>query len=76
MTSTKPFSKLPTGASQKPTPFELHVDEEKLQDFAKLLNLSPIAKATYENLLENGEFGVTHKWMSDAKAYWQNHFDW
>jgi microsomal epoxide hydrolase len=76
MTSSKLFSNVPAGASQKPTPFELHIDEEKLQDFKTLLKLSPIAKETYENLQEDGEFGVSRKWMVDAKMYWQESFDW
>ena len=76
MTSTKPFSSVPAGASQEPTPFELHIDDQKLQDFQNLLKLSPIAKQTYENLREDGEFGVTHKWMVDAKKHWQESFDW
>ncbi|KAJ4983262.1 putative epoxide hydrolase [Stagonosporopsis vannaccii] len=76
MTSTKPFSNVPPGASQQPRAFELHVNEQKLQDFKTLLKLSPIAKETYENLRNDGEFGVTHKWMSHSKEYWQNNFDW
>lgn len=76
MTSTKPYSNVPAGASQKPTPFELHIDDQKLQDFKTLLKLSPIAKETYENLREDGEFGVTRKWMLDAKQHWQDSFDW
>lgn len=76
MTSTKPFSNVPTGASQTPTPFELQIEEQKLQDLKTLLKLSPIAKKTYENLQEDGEFGVTLKWMLDAKKHWQESFDW
>jgi hypothetical protein len=76
MTSSKPFSNVPAGAVQKPTPFELHVEEEKLQEFKTLLKLSPIAKQTYENLREDRELGVTHKWMTNAKKHWQESFDW
>lgn len=76
MTSTKPFSIVPAGASQRLTSFELHIDDQKLQNFKTLLKLSPVAKQTYENLREDGEFGVTHKWMSDAKKHWQDSFDW
>lgn len=76
MTSSKLFGDVPAGAIQKPKPFELRIDEQKLQDFETLLRLSPIAKATYENLRKDGEFGVTHEWMSDTKKYWQEVFDW
>lgn len=76
MASSNSFGNVPAGASQKPTPFELHIGEQQLQDFETLLRLSPIAKTTYENLRKDGEFGVTHEWMSDAKSYWQQNFDW
>ncbi|CAO2652562.1 Nn.00g008450.m01.CDS01 [Neocucurbitaria sp. VM-36] len=73
------FSTVPTGAQQQPTPFELHIDESKLQDFKTLLRLSPIAKETYENLQDDGSygrFGVSRKWMADAKKYWEQEYDW
>ncbi|KAF1947485.1 alpha/beta-hydrolase [Clathrospora elynae] len=79
MTSSKPFSTVPAGAQQQLTPFELHIDEEKLQEFKTLLKLSPIAKETYENLQDNGshgKFGVSRKWMIDAKKHWVEGFDW
>ena len=78
MTSST-FSTVPTGASQQPTPFELHIDESKLQDFKTLLKLSPIAKETYENLQDDGSygrFGVSRKWMVDATKYWEQEYDW
>ncbi|KAF2124826.1 epoxide hydrolase 1 [Dothidotthia symphoricarpi CBS 119687] len=74
--TTKPFGVVPAGAKQQPTPFELCIDEGKLQDFKTLLKLSPIAKETYENLQTNGEFGVSRKWVSDTKDYWLKEFDW
>lgn len=67
---------MPVGAQQEPTPFELRIDDQKLEDFKTLLKLSPVAKQTYENLREDGEFGVTHNWMTDAKKHWQDSFDW
>lgn len=76
MTSSKPFSHVPAGASQQPTVFELRIDEQRLQDFKTLLKLSPIAKETYENLRADGEYGVTREWMLDAKKNWQESFDW
>jgi len=77
--SPKPFATLPTGAKQQPTPFELHVDEQKLQDLKNLLRLSPVAKETYENLQDNGshgKFGVSRRWIVDAKKYWEEEYDW
>lgn len=76
MTSPKPFSTLPEGAEQQHTPFQLRIDDGKLQEFKTLLKLSPIAKETYENLQDDGKFGVSRKWVQDAKDYWMNEFDW
>ncbi|CAA9960872.1 epoxide hydrolase [Pyrenophora teres f. maculata] len=79
MTSHKPFSTVPGGTQQQPTPFDLHVDEEKLQDFKTLLKLSPIAKETFENRQDeggHGKFGVSRKWIVDAKKQWMEGFDW
>jgi microsomal epoxide hydrolase len=76
MTSSKAFDIVPAAAVQKPTPFELKISDQKLQDFETLLRLSPIANVTYENLRKDGEFGVTHEWMSETKSYWQQVFDW
>jgi microsomal epoxide hydrolase len=79
MTSSKPFGTVPAGAKQQPEPFELHIEDEKLQDLKTLLKLSPVAKETYENLRDDGghgEFGVSRKWVIDAKRYWEEEFEW
>lgn len=79
MTSPQPFSSIPKGAQQAPTPFKLHVDDEQLQDFKTLLKLSPVAKETYENLQDDGshgKLGVSRKWIIDAKKHWLEVFDW
>lgn len=79
MASSKPFSTVPAGTQQQPVPFELHVDEQKLQDFKTMLRLSPVAKETYENLQDDGShgrFGVSRKWIHDTKKYWEHDFDW
>lgn len=79
MTSAKSFGTVPPGAKQQPTPFELHVEDEKIQNLKTLLKLSPIAKETYENLRDDGshgQFGVSRKWVVDAKKYWEEKFDW
>lgn len=72
-----PFSVIPTTARHQPTPFELHVEEQKLKDFKTLLKLSPVGKDAYENQEERkGKFGVSKKWMLDAKRVWEEDFDW
>lgn len=79
MTSSTSFSTVPKGAQQHPTPFELNISEQKLQDFHTLLKLSPVAKKTYENLQDDGshgKFGVSRKWIIDTKKHWLEDFDW
>ncbi|KAH7406838.1 Alpha/Beta hydrolase protein [Phaeosphaeria sp. MPI-PUGE-AT-0046c] len=79
MTSIKPFGTVPTGAKQQPTPFELHIEDQQLQDMKTLLRLSPIGKKTYENLQDDGshgQLGVSRRWVENAKKYWENEFDW
>jgi microsomal epoxide hydrolase len=79
MTSSKPFAIVPAGAREQPEPFELHIAGRKLRDLQVLLKLGPVAKQTYENLQDDGghgEFGVSRKWVLDAKKYWEEEFDW
>jgi microsomal epoxide hydrolase len=79
MTSSKPFGSVPAGAKQQPTPFELHIEDQKIQDLKTLLRLGPVAKETYENLQDDGshgKLGVSRKWVTNAKKYWEEDFDW
>lgn len=70
------FGTVPTNAKQQPQPFELHIEEQKLRDLKTLLQLSPVAKQTYENSLEDGRFGVSRKWMLGTKKFWEEEYDW
>lgn len=73
------FGTVPAGAQLEPRKFKLHVDEQKLQDFKTLLKLSPVGKDTYENLQDagsHGRYGISKKWITDAKDYWQQKYDW
>ncbi|KAF2025722.1 alpha/beta-hydrolase [Setomelanomma holmii] len=77
--TSKAYGTVPAGVKQQPEPFELHIDEQKLQDLKTLLRLGPVAKETYENLQDDGshgKFGVSRKWIIDAKKYWETEFDW
>jgi microsomal epoxide hydrolase len=75
---SKPFGTVPAGATQQPEPFELHISDEKLEGMKTLLKLSPVAKETYENRLDDGhgKFGLGRKWIVDAKKYWEEEYDW
>lgn len=70
------YSTFPPTVKVKPTPFTVAISEEKLQQFKQLLKLSLIGVHTYENSQEDLRLGLTHKWLSEAKAQWENEFDW
>ncbi|KAK5209300.1 hypothetical protein LTR41_004836 [Exophiala xenobiotica] len=71
------YDTIPQGANIKVDKFTLSISDEELSDFKTLLRLSKLAPQTYENLhTEDGTFGVSHEWMSKAKEYWLNEYDW
>lgn len=79
MSSPKLFSSLPATTKQHPTPFEVHVSDQELEDLKTLIRLSPVAKETYETQDPEGDnwnFGVPRTWMLKAKQIWMNDFDW
>jgi hypothetical protein len=79
MAPTKPFSNAPATAKQPPTPFEVHINDQKLEDLKTLIRLSPVAKETYENQDPKGDewkFGVPRSWILQAKRVWAEDFDW
>ncbi|KAG9188544.1 microsomal epoxide hydrolase [Alternaria panax] len=57
-------------------PFTLNVSEQDVSEWRQLLQLSKLAPETWEGRQEDGRFGVSRKWLSDAKDYWLNKFDW
>lgn len=73
---SQPFSKIPPKASNSPSPFTVAVPETELLEFRTLLKLSKIAAPTYESLQDDSKLGITHTWISEAKEYWLNKFDW
>lgn len=70
------YDTLPNNPTCKVSPFELHVSNEKIADFKQLLKLSPLAAVTFENEQQDRRFGMTRKWLSEAKEYWQSTWDW
>jgi microsomal epoxide hydrolase len=70
------YAKLPAGTLLDVKPFKAHVDEEKLQHFKKLLELSPIAPAVFENTNAGRRYGMERNWLAKAKHVWLNEFDW
>ncbi|ETI25700.1 hypothetical protein G647_02474 [Cladophialophora carrionii CBS 160.54] len=73
------YDTIPQGANIQVDKFTLSIPDQELQDFKDLLRLSKLAPKTYENLHANakdGKFGVSHEWMSKAKDFWLNEYDW
>ncbi|KAJ1324762.1 microsomal epoxide hydrolase [Microdochium nivale] len=67
---SKKFSTVPPEARKVPEAFTLHVPDQHLHDFQTLLRLSPIGPETYYNRQEDGQFGVSRKWLAEAKNAW------
>jgi microsomal epoxide hydrolase len=57
-------------------PFKLNVSDQDLSEWRQLLQLSKLAPETWEGRQDDGRFGVTNKWLSEAKDYWLNKYDW
>jgi microsomal epoxide hydrolase len=75
-----PYDSVPSKCSLKLEPFKAHVTDLQLEGFKFLLRVSPIGPKTYENQVADvndyTSFGVTHKWLVDAKQYWMDKYDW
>jgi hypothetical protein len=59
-----------------PKPFKTAIPQTKIDDFKTLLRLSPVAEPTYENTQEDRRYGITAKWLAEAKEQWLHSFDW
>lgn len=69
------FRKLPATALQEPRNFNIYIPEEKLVELRQLLNLSGVAPMSYEGSHEDRKWGISTKWLQEAKQTWTN-FDW
>ena len=72
----KEYAEIPSAATLRPVPFEVKIDDDKLHELKLLIKHSKVAPDTYENTQEDGRFGVSNKWITDAKDHWENSFDW
>jgi microsomal epoxide hydrolase len=75
---SKPFGELPQKASSSIKPFTIDFADAEIKRMIDLLKLTPVATESYENVLPNGDrhLGVRRDWLIEAKAYWENKFDW
>ena len=70
------YGNLPAGAKAKITPFKSEIPDKDLEKLKQLIEIAPIALPTFENLREDGQYGVTRKWLIDAQKYWANEYNW
>lgn len=70
------YARVPTAATLNIRPFKAYISDEKLEEFKKLLELSPIGPAVYENTSVGRTYGITRDWLVHAKDVWLNDFDW
>ncbi|KAF1914142.1 Alpha/Beta hydrolase protein [Ampelomyces quisqualis] len=57
-------------------PFTLNIPDHDLSEWRQLLQLSKPGPTTYENTQTKENYGVTKKWLTEAKDYWLNTYDW
>ena len=69
------FSSLPGGIDEAIKPITLHTPSEALDELKTLVELSRIAKPTFENLQKDGKYGIDREWMQRIKNKWVK-FDW
>jgi microsomal epoxide hydrolase len=67
---------MPYSPPDSAKPFTLNVSDQDLSEWRQLLQLSKLAPETWEGRQEDRRYGVTHKWLSEAKDYWLNKYDW
>ena len=70
------YGTIPANASLEISKFEVQTSDAELADLQTLLRLCLLGPKTYENLHSDGQYGVTYEWMSEAKTYWADSFDW
>ena len=60
-----------------PIPFTVNFSVEALHQLKAQLKGSHVAKPTYEaSKASVGKFGMKHEWLVEAKARWEDGFDW
>lgn len=69
------FAKLPSGAQLQPTPYQVSIADDKVVELKQLVKLGRVGPPTYESTQEEHNYGVSHQWLTDAKAAWID-FDW
>ena len=69
------YGQVPSIATAQVSPFKLSISDDAVKELQTLLSLSKLAPVTYESL-QDRKYGVSHDWLSTARATWLNDFDW
>ncbi|KAL4727120.1 hypothetical protein ACLX1H_006021 [Fusarium chlamydosporum] len=69
------YARIPSGAQSQPKTYKISIEDEKVEELKQLVKLGRIAPPTYESTQTEHNYGITHKWLTDAKADWLK-FDW
>ncbi|KAI1041130.1 hypothetical protein LB505_005878 [Fusarium chuoi] len=64
------FAKLPPGAQVQPTPYQVSIADDKVDELKQLVKLGRVGPPTYESTQHEHNYGVSHQWLTDAKAAW------
>ena len=76
--SSDPFGMLPDRASSSIKPFTIDFPKADIKNMVDLLELTPVAPASYESSLPNNDrhLGLRREWLVAAKQHWETKFDW
>ncbi|KAF4335453.1 microsomal epoxide hydrolase [Fusarium beomiforme] len=69
------YNSIPSGALVQPTPYQVSIADERIDELKQLVKLGKIAPPTYESVQNENNYGIGHQWLTDAKAAWLD-FDW
>ncbi|KAE8146618.1 alpha/beta-hydrolase [Aspergillus avenaceus] len=69
------FNKIPPGTKINPSPFNVNISDEQLEELQLLVKLSKVAPPTFEGLQPDRKYGITTEWLVNAKEAWKT-FDW
>jgi len=69
------FASIPNIIKSHPTPFQVSIPQEQVEEFQQLLSLSKIGPKTYENEQPDARLGLTREWLANAKSEWLK-WDW
>ncbi|KAB8360950.1 hypothetical protein FH972_024682 [Carpinus fangiana] len=70
------FDNPPAGCKLDLKPFQAEASQQQLDNFKQLVRLAPLGPQTYENAQEDQRYGISWKWMSEAKKLWETSYDW